>query len=144
LRPFFFFFFFFFFFLEAFYVSNKVSKFHSIASNLIQLALTKTKAFFFVSNKTISRSQYFSLFRECHNIALKQTHEPEVPNVLNRGASTFALAYLNFLITVVSVNKLRLMWLPSFNLVPSAFVWEARSLPARSTRFCKVPELQST
>lgn len=78
------------------------------------------------------------MFRECHNIALKQTHEPEVPNVLNRGASAFALAYLNFLITVVSVSKLRLMWLPSFNLVPSAFVWEARSLPARSTRFCRV------
>lgn len=43
--------------------------------------------------------------------------------------------YLSFLITVVKVSKLRLIWLPSFNLAPSALVWEARSLPARSTRF---------
>lgn len=55
-----------------------------------------------------------------------------------------SLAHLSFLITVVSVNKLRLIWLPSLSLTPSAFVWEARSLPARSTKFCKVTALQST
>lgn len=44
---------------------------------------------------------------------------------------------LSFLITVVSVIKLRLIWQPSLSLAPSACVCEARSLPARSTKFCR-------
>ena len=50
--------------------------------------------------------------------------------------------YLSFRITVVKVSRLLLIWLPSLNLVPSAFVWEARSLPARSTRYCKEKEFE--
>lgn len=44
---------------------------------------------------------------------------------------------LSFLITVVKVIKLRLIWQPSLSLAPSAFVCEALSLPAKSTKFCK-------
>lgn len=44
---------------------------------------------------------------------------------------------LSFLMTVVKVNKLRFIWQPSFNLAPMACVCAARSLPARSTKFCK-------
>jgi hypothetical protein len=43
---------------------------------------------------------------------------------------------LSLRITVPRVNKLRFMWQPSFNLVPAANDWDARSLPARSTKFC--------
>ena len=46
-------------------------------------------------------------------------------------------AFLNLLslrITVPKVSKLRFMWQPFFNLVPSDNIWEARSLPARSTK----------
>lgn len=43
---------------------------------------------------------------------------------------------LSFLMTVVKVNKLRFIWQPSFNLAPMACVCAARSLPARSTKFC--------
>jgi hypothetical protein len=45
---------------------------------------------------------------------------------------------LSFLITVVSVIKLRLIWHPSLSLAPSACVCEALSLPARSTKFCRL------
>lgn len=45
---------------------------------------------------------------------------------------------LSFLITVVRVIKLRLIWQPSLSLTPSACVCEALSLPARSTKFCKL------
>jgi len=38
--------------------------------------------------------------------------------------------------TVPRVSKLRFMWQPSFNLVPAELVWDARSLPARSMKFC--------
>lgn len=43
---------------------------------------------------------------------------------------------LSFRMTVVRVIKLRLIWQPSLSLAPSAFVWEALSLPAKSTKFC--------
>lgn len=44
--------------------------------------------------------------------------------------------YLSLRITVPSASKLRFMWQPSFNLVPADNDWDARSLPARSTKFC--------
>lgn len=39
--------------------------------------------------------------------------------------------------TVVRVSKLRFIWQPSFSLAPTACVCAARSLPARSTKFCE-------
>lgn len=43
---------------------------------------------------------------------------------------------LSLRITVPRVSKLRFMWQPSFNLAPADNAWDARSLPARSTKFC--------
>lgn len=75
---------------------------------------------------------WFSLYHHIQHESRKKERKKEIE--LTCGFSYSAL-YLSFLITVVKVSKLRLIWLPSFNLAPSAFVWEARSLPARSTRF---------
>ena len=38
--------------------------------------------------------------------------------------------------TFPSVSRLLLIWLPSFSLIPAEAVCDARSLPARSTKFC--------
>jgi hypothetical protein len=38
--------------------------------------------------------------------------------------------------TVPRASKLLLIWQPSFSLVPADNAWDARSLPARSTKFC--------
>lgn len=40
--------------------------------------------------------------------------------------------------TVPRVSRLLLIWQPSFNLVPADNAWDARSLPAKSTKFCRV------
>lgn len=42
---------------------------------------------------------------------------------------------LSLRITVPRVSKLRFMWQPSFSLVPADNDWDARSLPAKSTKF---------
>ena len=58
------------------------------------------------------------------------------PNMEKSGQLVdYRLTDLSFLMTVVRVNRLRLMWQPSFSLAPSMFVWDALSLPARSTKF---------
>lgn len=51
------------------------------------------------------------------------------------------LLYLSLRITVPKVSKLRLIWQPSFSLCPTDNAWAARSLPARSTKFCRKFEL---
>jgi hypothetical protein len=51
-------------------------------------------------------------------------------------------ANLSLRITVPRVSKLRFMWQPSFNLAPAELVWDALSLPARSTKFCSTKNIQ--
>lgn len=46
--------------------------------------------------------------------------------------------------TVLRVSKLRFMWQPSFNLAPVDNAWEARSLPAKSTKFCTKHQFGTT
>lgn len=42
---------------------------------------------------------------------------------------------LSLRITVPRVSKLRLIWQPSFSRLPAEDAWDARSLPAKSTKF---------
>jgi hypothetical protein len=45
--------------------------------------------------------------------------------------------------TFPSVSRLLLIWLPSFSLIPAEAVCDARSLPARSTKFCPQEEYKA-
>jgi len=45
--------------------------------------------------------------------------------------------------TFPSVSRLLLIWLPSFSLIPAEAVCDARSLPARSTKFCPHEEYKA-
>lgn len=67
---------------------------------------------------------------------------PVYPWVFKTNRTKTENGYLSLRITVPRVSRLRFIWQPSFNLAPADNAWEARSLPARSTKFCiKVKEV---
>nr|GLL35357.1 hypothetical protein Itr_chr09CG10140 [Ipomoea trifida] len=58
-----------------------------------------------------------------------EAHKKRTPQLDEAYASTSAYK---------AVIKLRLIWHPSRSLTPSAFVCDALSLPAKSTKFCNI------